>query len=79
MYGGDASGVYWNGSGWVPDADYVPSERDWYKTGLNNDEFVFGMPYEDAQTGEMIVSASAELKRPDRNKMVISSLIYPHL
>lgn len=76
LYCGDASGVYLDGSGWVPDADYVPSERDWYKTGINNDEFVFGMPYEDAQTGEMIVSASAELKRPDRNKMVISADVF---
>lgn len=72
VYEGDASGVYLDGTGWVPDADYVVTERDWYKDGLNNTEFAFGEPYVDADTGNFIVSASALLNRPDRNKMVVA-------
>ena len=76
VYGGDANGLYLDGSGWVPDADYVVTERDWYKDGVESDEVVLGMPYLDAQTGDIIVSASVKLNRPDRNKMVIAADVF---
>lgn len=72
LYEGDASGVYLDGTGWVPDADYIVTERDWYKDGLNFSEFTFGEPYVDAETGKFILSASTLLNRSDRNKMVAS-------
>lgn len=70
MYEGGADGTYLDGSGWVPDADYIIAERDWYKDGLNNDSFEFGNPYLDANTGSFVVSASACLKRNDKTPMV---------
>ena len=76
VYGGDASGVYLDGSGWVPDADYIITERDWYKDGVNQKELTYGSPYVDAQSGEVVVSASVELNRPDRNKMVVATDVF---
>lgn len=49
-------------SGWVPDKEYVVTERDWYLEGLNNTEnFKFGAAYLDQETGAYIVSATAKL------------------
>lgn len=50
-------------SGWIPDEDYVVTERDWYIEGLKNEEkFNFGEAYQDKNTGEYIVSATAKLR-----------------
>lgn len=76
IYVGDASGAYLDASGWVPGADYVVTERGWYKEGLNNKEMQFGEPYVDAETGEMVVSASALVNRTDRRNMVMSVDVY---
>lgn len=64
LYMGDDKGVYLDASGWVPDADWVLVEREWYLDGKNNDEFAFGEPYYDSQTGDVCVSASVRMKYP---------------
>ncbi len=61
LYWGDRQGNYFDSSGWVPDEDYVPSERIWYREGLTRDYFGFGEPYVDVMTGEVCVSASARV------------------
>lgn len=76
IYAGDASGVYLDASGWVPGADYVVTERGWYKEGLNHKTVGFGEPYVDAESGQFVVSATALLNRTDRNKMVMSADVY---
>lgn len=58
LYMGDDRGVYLDGSGWIPDADWVLTERDWYLDGKDNEEFTFGEPYYDSLTGQVCVSAS---------------------
>ncbi len=50
---------------WEPDSDYDPTTRDWYKDGLNNSKFRFGDPYVDADTQQMVVTASRALKNPN--------------
>lgn len=62
VYIGDDHGKYIDMSGWVPDADYVITERDWYKEGLTHKSFAFGTPYRDADTGEFIVVPQRYLK-----------------
>lgn len=62
LYWGDRDGNYFDSSGWVPDADYVPAERIWYREGLRRDRFGFGEPYVDAMTGEVCVSASVRIE-----------------
>ena len=61
LYMGDDSGIYLDGSGWVPGDDWVLVERDWYVDGKTNDEFAFGEPYYDSMTGQMCVSASVKV------------------
>lgn len=62
LYMGDDLGNYFDSSGWVPDDDYVVTERDWYQEGLEHDQFAFGEPYLDVLTGSTCVSASSRLK-----------------
>lgn len=54
---GYIDGKYVDGSDWVPDADYVPTERDWYVNAVQaNGDLVTIEPYVDAETGSVIVS-----------------------
>ena len=52
-------GVYLDGAGWVPDADYVPTERPWYIQTMNSErEITFVEPYLDAQTKTIMMTVS---------------------
>ncbi len=62
LYMGDDQGNYFDASGWEPGEDFVVTERDWYKEGLQHDRFAFGEPYVDAMTGSTCVSISSRLK-----------------
>ena len=53
------NGDYLDGIGWVPDADYVPREREWYiaaKQAQGRPTVV--SPYLDAQTNTIMISVS---------------------
>lgn len=62
LYMGDDQGNYFDASGWEPGEDFVVTERDWYKEGLQHDQFAFGEPYVDAMTGGTCVSISSRLE-----------------
>lgn len=70
IYVGSDTGEYTDPSGWVPEADYVVSERDWFKEGLNHETFSFGAAYYDDFTGDYVVSASSLLPTEDGSKRV---------
>lgn len=56
------NGDYIDGIGWVPDADYVPREREWYiaaKEAQGKPTIV--SPYLDAQTNTIMISVSQML------------------
>lgn len=61
LYMGDDLGNYFDSSGWVPDKDFVVTERDWYIEGLTHDHFAFGEPYVDAMTGGTCVSVTCRM------------------
>lgn len=61
LYMGDDSGVYLDASGWVPEDDWILTERDWYIDGKDNEELAFGEPYYDSQTGQVCVSAAVRM------------------
>lgn len=65
LYMGDNLGNYYDSSGWVPGADFIVTERDWYKEGLEHDTFTFGEPYVDTMTGSTCVSVTARLNTGD--------------
>lgn len=61
---------YVDGSDWIPPADYVPNEREWYIVGAEgNGDIVVVPPYVDMRTGEVITSVCRLL---DDGKSVIS-------
>lgn len=52
-------GEYLDGIGWVPDDDYIVTERPWYLDALESDgEIIFVNPYLDAQTGTVMMTVS---------------------
>ena len=59
---GYINGEYLDGAGWVPDADFKPTERPWYKRTIqNNGEVTLIDPYLDAQTGKITMTISKRL------------------
>lgn len=46
----------------VPEADYSVFEKDWYNSGLQSEQFIFGPVYVDSITGNYVVSLSAKIK-----------------
>ncbi|WP_172135037.1 sensor domain-containing diguanylate cyclase [Adlercreutzia sp. ZJ473] len=74
LYWGDRKNNYFDSSGWVPDADYVPAERNWYWEGLTRDHFGFGEPYVDVMTGEVCVSASARVNNSPVESVVAADV-----
>lgn len=76
VYIGDENGNYTDMSGWEPGADFVVTERDWYKEGLEHTEFAYGAPYLDADTGEYVVSATTLLENPEGIKTVAAADVY---
>jgi len=50
---------YLDGAGWVPDSDYVPTERPWYtETKESDHEITFVKPYLDMQTDTIMMTVS---------------------
>lgn len=62
VYIGTDQGAVINAFDFVPPADYVVTDRDWFKEGLERESFGFGSAYIDANTGESVLSASVRLK-----------------
>lgn len=74
VYIGFSDNRFFEPSGWIPDADYIVTERDWYIEGLKNEErFNFGEAYQDKNTGEYIVSATAKLRSVENIEGVAST------
>lgn len=73
IYIGDDQGNFIDPSGWVPDPDYIITERDWYKEGLTHERFEYGVPYLDEMTGNYVVSVSSKLLQKRTATRVIAS------
>lgn len=70
IYGTFDDETYFDASGWVPDADYVPTERSWYTEGQAHETFLPGEPYVDAETGSVVVSFSRKFTLKNGTKGV---------
>lgn len=56
------NGEYLDGVGWVPDEDYVPTERPWYLETINDtSDFTFVRPYLDEQTKTVLTTMADKL------------------
>ena len=62
-------GKYLDGLNWIPPEDYDPKSRGWFTEAMKADgDVIFTMPYIDAQTGNLIISACRML--PDRQSVI---------
>lgn len=53
---------YLDGVGWVPDADYIPTQRPWYTETINDDsDITFIRPYLDEQTHTVLTTMTQKL------------------
>ena len=53
---------YLDGDGWVPDQDFVPTQRPWYtETMADNSDITFVSPYLDAQTHTIMMTLATRL------------------
>ena len=56
------NGQYCDGDGWVPDEDYVPTERPWYlETIADDSDITFVKPYLDEQTKTVLTTLAERL------------------
>ena len=56
------NGEYCDGDGWVPDDDYVPTERPWYlETMADDGDITFVRPYLDEQTRTVLTTMAKRL------------------
>ena len=52
-------GAYLDGGGWVPDEDYIATERPWYTEAIESEEqLTFVKPYLDMQTNTVMMTMS---------------------
>ena len=59
---GYIGGEYLDGLNWVPDDDYVPTERDWYRQAVSaGGDTIIVPPYVDAQTGQVVITITRML------------------
>lgn len=53
---------YLDGAGWIPDDDYVPTQRPWYTAAIiHPEEIVFVDPYVDVHTGNVMMTIASVL------------------
>ena len=72
-------GLYMDGSGWEPPADYKPEERDWYRAAMEaGDEVTIAQPYVDMQTGSVVISICKRLE-DDQSSVLSLDLIIGYI
>ncbi|MBE7358577.1 methyl-accepting chemotaxis protein, partial [Campylobacter sputorum] len=50
-----------DGSGWIPDASYKPTQRDWYKLTKQANNIIVTDPYIELQSNTFVVSVTAPI------------------
>ncbi len=56
-------GEYMDGSGWIPPEGFVPEERDWYKSAVENEgKTTIVQPYVDAMTDSVVITICRSLE-----------------
>ncbi|MDO4772373.1 MAG: methyl-accepting chemotaxis protein [Bacillota bacterium] len=52
-----------DGTGWVPDANFDPTSRDWYKDAIGSDSVQISPPYPNAMDRSLVVTISKKVNR----------------
>ena len=67
---------YLSGDQLPVDKDYDPRERDWYKDAMEYDHPYVSIPYEDASSGETVITVSTQIKKDDKTIGVLGIDIF---
>ena len=65
---GFENGKYYDGTGWVPDASYDHTTREWYKGAIGKNVAFISKPYTNASEGVMVVTISEGINPLDASK-----------
>ena len=67
---------YLSGDQLPVDKDYDPRERDWYKDAMEYDHPYVSIPYEDASSGQTVITVSTKIKKDDKTIGVLGIDIF---
>ncbi len=73
-FGGDKSIIF--GSGYVPQADYDPTSRSWYKAAINSEEPIITEPYTDVQTNRQVITCAVRVQENGETIGVLGADIF---
>ncbi len=68
FYMGQQNGGWIDSTFWVPEADFIAYERDWYKQAAASDGTIITDPYLDAQTKKLVLTVARKVM--DGNTLV---------
>ncbi len=71
---GFEDGKYLDGTGWIPDEDYDPRERSWYKDVVGKNSIYLSEPYANAANGEVVLTLSKDIKVNGQTAVVAMDL-----
>ncbi len=73
-FGEDKSIIF--GSGYVPQADYDPTSRSWYKAAINSEEPIITEPYTDVQTNRQVITCAVRVQENGKTIGVLGADIF---
>ncbi len=65
FYMGFADNEYIDSTDWTPPADYIVSQRDWYKQAIQAEGAIVTDPYIDADTGGLVLTVAQKVQGAD--------------
>lgn len=66
FYAGFNDRQFISGDGWVPDADYDCTQRDWYKQAVAANKVIYTAPYLDATTKKMVITIAKPIVKDNQ-------------
>ncbi len=73
FYAGFKDKTFLDGSGWVPDADFDPTSRSWYKGAIGKSSAYVSDPYISAIDNGIVVAISYEIKYNNKPEGVLGA------
>ena len=73
FYAGFKDKTFLDGSGWVPEADFDPTSRSWYKGALGKGGAYVSDPYISAIDNGVVVAVSCEIKYNNKSEGVLGA------
>lgn len=62
--------------GWIPDADYIITERDWYVKAAASEEAIVTDPYVDATTKKMVITVAKAVRENGKVTSVVAADLF---